>query len=69
MVSEMTTTNTMTGKRVRFIFSADPYTRLRCGDMGTVTGIDDMGTVHVKWDSGSTLGLIREAGDAWEYVE
>jgi len=26
--------------------------------MGTVTYVDDMGTIHVRWDNGSSLGLI-----------
>jgi len=46
------------GTRVRFISSSDPYTRLRAGEEGTVSVVDSLGTVHVDWDSGSTLGLI-----------
>ncbi|MFN2556737.1 MAG: DUF4314 domain-containing protein [Nitriliruptorales bacterium] len=37
----------------------DPYTHLRPGDPGTVTVVDHLGTVHVAWDSGSTLGMPR----------
>jgi hypothetical protein len=29
-----------------------------------VLNVDSMGTVHVKWDSGSTLGLIQ-GEDQW----
>lgn len=25
---------------------------------GTVTGVDDMGTIHVQWDNGSHLGVV-----------
>lgn len=57
------------GKRVMFVSSDDPYTRLTYGVEGTVTGIDDMGTVFVKWDNGSTLGMIRDAGDRFLVVE
>ena len=32
---------------------APPYNTL-----GTVKNIDDMGTIHVSWDTGSSLGLI-----------
>ena len=35
----------------------DPYTSLRPGDKGTVTGVDDIGTIFVNWDSGSSLGV------------
>lgn len=30
----------------------------RKGDCGTVMFVDDMGTIHMSWDSGSSLGLI-----------
>lgn len=46
------------GSRIRFISSTDPYTKLSEGEEGTVDFIDDLGTVHVSWDSGSSLGLI-----------
>ena len=46
------------GKRIELISISDPYTNLRPGDRGTVDFVDDMGTIHVAWDNGSTLGLI-----------
>jgi len=46
------------GTRVELIQMNDPYTSLRRGDMGTVTDIDDTGTVFVSWDKGSSLGLV-----------
>lgn len=36
----------------------DPHTRLKPGDRGTVSFIDDTGTVFVDWDSGSRLGVV-----------
>ncbi|MGV3103826.1 DUF4314 domain-containing protein [Rothia sp. 32237D007AR] len=46
------------GTRIRLISTSDPYTALTPGDVGTVELVDDVGTVHVAWDSGSHLGLI-----------
>ena len=46
------------GTRIRLVKMDDPYSRLVPGDLGTVTGVDDIGTVHVKWDCGSNLGLV-----------
>ena len=28
------------------------------GTQGTVRDVDDMGTVHVSWDNGSSLGVV-----------
>ena len=44
--------------RVMLIRMSDPYTNLRKGDTGTVTLVDDIGTIHVNWDRGSTLGVV-----------
>lgn len=45
------------GSRVMLLRMNDPYTKLQLGTKGTVTGVDDMGTIHVNWDSGSSLGV------------
>lgn len=57
------------GKRVRLIRCTDPYTELRPGDEGTVRRVDDIGTVHIKWDNGSGLGLCEDGGDEFEVIE
>jgi hypothetical protein len=44
--------------------TSDPYTRLKPGAEGTVIALDDAGTLHVRWDDGSTLGLTDE--DEWD---
>lgn len=53
------------GKRVRLQYTNDIHTELRQNDEGVVDYIDSFGTVFVKWDSGSCLGLIAEVGDRW----
>lgn len=45
------------GTKVKLIKMNDPYTRLQPGTLGTVTGVDDIGTIHVNWDTGSSLGI------------
>lgn len=57
------------GKRIRLTYTNDPYTNLKQGDKGVVNHVDDMGTLFVKWDNGSNLGLVSEAGDRWEIVQ
>lgn len=57
--------STRPGQRVRLVRTDDPYTRLRPGDEGTITMLDSWGTVHVRWDSGSGLGLVP-GEDEWE---
>ena len=46
------------GKRVRLVYCSDPYTELRAGAEGVINHVDSIGTIHVNWDSGSTLGLV-----------
>lgn len=46
------------GTRVELLSMDDPYSRLVPGDQGAVSFVDDMGTVHVNWDCGSSLGLV-----------
>lgn len=44
------------GARVRLISMQDEYAPPE-GTLGTVVAVDDAGTIHVKWDNGSTLGV------------
>ncbi len=47
------------GTRVELIRMNDPYNfDLRPGSQGTVTAVDSIGTVHVAWDCGSSLGVV-----------
>ena len=51
------------GTRVELISMSDPYTDLKPGDRGEVTAVDSVGTVHVAWDNGSTLGAAYGADE------
>jgi len=46
------------GCQVKLICMNDPYRDLEAGMLGTVTHVDDIGTIHVAWDCGSTLGVV-----------
>ena len=46
------------GTRVELVRMDDPYTSLTTGDKGTVRFVDDMGTIHIRWDCGSSLGAV-----------
>jgi hypothetical protein len=47
------------GCRVELTKMNDPYrTDLVPGCKGTVISVDDMGTIHVRWDIGSSLGVV-----------
>ena len=58
---------TKVGDRVELVSTSDPYTRLQPGARGTVVLVDDVGTVHVKWDEGSSLGLVP-GEDSWRIL-
>ena len=44
------------GARIELVRMNDPYSKLKPGDQGTVVFVDDIGTVFVNWDCGSSLG-------------
>ena len=46
------------GTMVELISMEDPYAPVEGGTKGRVTHVDDIGTIHVDWETGSTLGLI-----------
>ncbi len=46
------------GCRVELVHMNDPFnTKLTPGCKGTVVAVDDIGTIHVQWDCGSSLGV------------
>jgi Domain of unknown function (DUF4314) len=56
--------NLRPGDRIELIHCSDRHTRLRAGDRGTVTLIDDAGRVHVYWDEGSRCSVVP-GEDEW----
>lgn len=47
------------GTRVELVHMDDPFnTKLTPGCRGTVRIVDDIGTIHVRWDCGSGLGVV-----------
>ena len=46
------------GTRIELISMEDPYNPIQPGTKGTVEYVDDIGTIHMKWDNGRTLGIV-----------
>ena len=46
------------GTKVELVYMDDPYTKLTTGDKGMVRCVDDIGTIHISWDCGSSLGAV-----------
>ena len=46
----------------------DPYHPVPTGTIGIVDHVDDAGTIHMKWENGSSLGLI-EGQDQFEVIK
>ena len=46
------------GTRIKLNSMSDPFSPILPGTKGTVQFVDDVGTVHMKWDNGRTLGLV-----------
>ena len=54
--------------RIEVVRCDDAYTKLSPGSRGTVTMVDDvLGTVHVRWDDGRTLGRVP-GQDEWRPI-
>lgn len=47
------------GSRVELVHMNDPFNdKLYPGCRGTVRAVDSIGTIHVSWDCGSSLGVV-----------
>jgi hypothetical protein len=64
----------MTNYKVELIYTSDPYTKLKSGDVGELIRSrqdpyeKQIRILDVKWESGSTLSLI-EGQDEWRVYE
>lgn len=46
------------GIRVVLVKMDDKYTHLQAGDGGNVLFVDDIGSVHIRWDNGEGLAAV-----------
>lgn len=53
------------GTRIKCILMNDNIHPVPKGTLGTINYVDDAGTIHMKWDNGSSLGLIADE----DYIE
>lgn len=58
----------LVGRRIKLVKCNDSFTKLEPGAEGVVEMIDDLGTLHVKWDNGAVLGLVWDDGDRWTII-
>ena len=55
------------GTKIQLISMRDEKYHILPGPIGEVTHIDDMGSIHMKWQNGSSLALIPEV-DSFKVV-
>ena len=46
------------GTRIELLSMEDPYHPVPSGTKGTVSFVDDIGTIHMNWDNGRALALV-----------
>lgn len=51
------------GTRLMLLSMSDPYRQIESGTRGSVKFVDDMGTIHMNWDNGRTLGIVPGEDD------
>ena len=56
------------GSKVKLIQMDDPYTTIPKETIGIVSKVDDAGTIHVNWETGSSLGVVYGV-DKCELIE
>lgn len=48
------------GDRIQMVECQDRHAPIMPGEKGTIDRIDDMGTLHMRWDNGRTLGVCLD---------
>ena len=56
------------GTKIQLISMRDEKYPILPGTIGEVTHIDDMGSIHMKWQNGSSLAIIPEV-DSFKVLE
>ena len=56
------------GTKIQLISMRDEKYPILSGTIGEVTHIDDLGSIHMKWQNGSSLALIPEV-DSFKVLE
>lgn len=57
-IVEMVKAQYPAGTRVELISMEDSFRDMQPGIQGTVIAVDDIATVHIRWDNGSSLGAV-----------
>ena len=55
--------NELIGKKIKLLYIADNYARVKRGHRGVIESVDGSGTVFVNWDNGAYLGLVPGVDD------
>ncbi len=51
--------NDLKGRRIKMINMSDPQA-VPNGTMGTITHVDGIGQIHVRWDNGIRLAVVPD---------
>ena len=51
------------GTRIMLLSMNDPHNPVESGTRGTIEYVDDVGTLHMKWDNGRSLALCSDADE------
>ena len=64
----MTTQTNIVGKQIRMVEMVDDPQPIESGTIGVIYHVDSLGTIHVHWENGRTLGVVPNV-DKYEVVD